>query len=90
MDEEKEKIKPEVADLADKYSKWYVDTSDIDDLIHLGDYISAYYTELRAERDSARTCSDMIGKLLNEDDTLYDRYVEWQGFNTDNIEEFKQ
>ena len=81
MDEEKEKIKPDVKALADKHSKWYVDTSDIDDLIRLGDYISAYYTELRAGRDSVRTCSDMIRKLLNEDETLYDRYIMWQGID---------
>lgn len=89
MDEEKEKIKPDMKALADRYSKWYVNTSDIDDLIRLGDYISAYYTELRAERDSARTCSDMIGKLLNEDDTLYDRYVKWQGIDED-VKKFKE
>ena len=89
MDEEKEKIKPEIKALADRYSKWYVDTSDIDDLIRLGDYISAYYTGLRAERDSARTCSDMIGQLLKSDNTLYDRYVAWQGIDGD-IKEFKQ
>lgn len=87
MDGEKEKIKPDVAALADRYSKWYVNTSDIDDLIRLGDYISAYYTELIAKRDSAKTCSDMIGKLLNEDDTLYNRYVEWQG-SDEYIKEF--
>jgi DNA phosphorothioation-dependent restriction protein DptG len=89
MDEEKEKIEPEIKALADRYSKWYVDTSDIDDLINLGDYISAYYTELNADRDGARECSDMIGKLLNEDNTLYDRYVKWQGTD-EYIKEFEK
>lgn len=87
MDEEKEKINPDVQVLVDRYSKWYVDTSDIDDLIRLGDYISAYYTELRTERDSAKTCRDIIEQLLKSDDTLYDRYVEWQGTDKD-IKEF--
>lgn len=79
MDEEKERIQPEIDALTEKHSKWFVDTSDIDDLIQLGDYISAFYTELKAERnDNAKVCSEMIGKMLNADDTLYDRYIEWQ------------
>ena len=79
MDEEKERIQPEIDTLTEKHSKWFVDTSDIDDLIQLGDYISAYYTELKAERnDNAKVCSEMIGKMLDADDTLYDRYIEWQ------------
>lgn len=89
MDEEKEKIKPEIKALADRYSKWYVDTSDIDDLINLGDYISAYYTELIAERDDAKTCSDMISQLLESDNTLYDRYIKWQGTD-EYIKEFRK
>lgn len=89
MREEEKRIEPEMNTLNKEHLKWFADTSDIDDLIRLGDYISAYYTELRAERDSARTCSDMIGKLLNEDDTLYDRYIKWQGID-ENVKEFKQ
>lgn len=87
MEKEREKIKPELEALTKKYEKWYVDTSDIEDLTMLGDYISAYYTELKAGRDSARTCSDMIGKLLDEDNTLYERYMNWQGFD-ENIKDF--
>ena len=89
MDEEKEKIKPDLKALADGYSKWYVDTSDIDGLINLGDYISAYHTELMAGRDNAEMCSNMIGQLLSEDDALYDRYVKWQGTD-EYIKEFRK
>jgi hypothetical protein len=89
MDEEKERIQPELDELRKKHSsKWFVDTSDIDDLVLLGEYISAYETELQAERDNAETCKEMIEKLLSSDDTLYDRYVVWQG-SDGYIKEFK-
>ena len=88
MDEEKARIQPEIDNLRVEYSKWFINTSDIDDLINLGDYISAYKTELNAERDNAEMCKEMILKLLDSDDKLYDRYVEWQG-SDEYIKEFK-
>ena len=42
MDEEEKRIKPEIDKLNKEHSRWFVDTSDIDDLIHIGEYISAY------------------------------------------------
>jgi hypothetical protein len=79
MKEEEKRIEPELNNLREEHSKWFVDTSDIDDLINLGDYISAYYTELKAERDeNVKACSEMISKLLESDDTLCDRYLKWQ------------
>lgn len=79
MEKEKERIKPKIDVLTEGHSKWFVDTSNIDDLINLGDYISAYYTELKAERkDNVKACNEMISKLLESDDTLYDRYLKWQ------------
>lgn len=79
MQEEDEKIQPEIDALRKEHSKWFVDTSDIDDLINLGDYVSAYYTELKAERnENVKVCNEMISKLLESDNTLYDRYLKWQ------------
>ena len=84
MDEEEKRIMPETDRLNKEHSKWFVDTSDIDDLIHLGDYISAY--NLR-DNDKAQ-CKEMIQKLLSSDSNLYDRYVEWQD-SDEYIREFK-
>ena len=85
MDEENKRIKPELNELSKKHSRWFVDTSDIDDLINLGDYISAYNLEI----DEQEQCKEMIQKLLNSDSTLYDRYVKWQG-SDEYIKEFKK
>ena len=85
MDEENKRIKPELNELSKKHSRWFVDTSDIDDLINLGDYISAYNLEM----DEQEQCKEMIQKLLNSDSTLYDRYVKWQG-SDEYIKEFKK
>lgn len=89
MKKEEERTEPEIDALKEEYSKWFVDTSDIDDLINLGDYISAYYTELKAGRnDNVKACSEMIGKMLNADSTLYDRYIKWQEVD-EYIKEFR-
>lgn len=85
MDEENKRIKPELNELSKKHSRWFVDTSDIDDLINLGDYISAYNLEM----DEQEQCKEMIQRLLNSDSTLYDRYVKWQG-SDEYIKEFKK
>lgn len=75
MEEEDKRIKPELDRLIKEHSKWFVDTSGIDDLINLGDYISAY----NLREDEQEQCNKMIQKLLSSDSTLYDRYVQWQG-----------
>ena len=75
MDEKENRIKPEIDKLNKEHSRCFVDTSDIDDLIHLGEYISAY-----SIRDNDKEqCKEMIQKLLNSDSSLYDRYIKWQG-----------
>lgn len=87
MDKEKEIIKPKLDDLKKEHAtKWFINK--FDDLVCLGEYISAYETELMADRDNAEMCKKMIEQLLSSDDTLYNRYVEWQG-SEDYIEEFK-
>ena len=56
----------------------------IDDLIHLGEYISAY-----SIRDNDKEqCKEMIQKLLNSYSSLYDRYIKWQDSDK-YIKEFK-
>lgn len=89
MDKEKEKIEPIIQIITEQFSKWYTDTSNIDDLIQLGNYISAYYTEQKIGKEETKICYDMIHKLLTEDATLYDRYIKWQGTEED-IQKFKQ
>ena len=85
MDEEEKRIKPEIDKLNKEHSRWFVDTSDIDDLIHLGEYISAY-----SIRDNDKEqCMEMIQKLLNSDSSSYDRYIKWQG-SDEYIKEFKK
>ena len=87
MDEEKARIKPELDILNEKHAKWFIDTSEIDDLICLGNCLSAYYTELKINRpDCVKICSDLISKMLKADDTLYDRYVKWQDIQSDSNE----
>ena len=87
MDEEKARIKPELEVLREKHKKWFVDTSDIKDLIRLGNCLSAYYTELRINRpDNVKICSDLISEILNSDGTIYDRYIKWQGIQSDDNE----
>lgn len=84
MDIEKERMSPELDKLSKEHFRWFVDTSDIDDLINLGEYISAY--SLRG--DEKEQCKEVIQKLLSSDNTLYDRYVEWQG-SDEYVREFK-
>lgn len=83
MEEEEKRIMPETDRLNKEYSKWLVDTSDIDDLIHLGEYISSYNIRSKEKEQ----CREMIQKLLNFDSSLYDRYIEWQD-SDENIKEF--
>lgn len=75
MDEEEIRIKPELEKLNKEHSKRFVDTSDIDDLIDLGNYINAYLIG----DDDKKQCEEVIQKLLNSDKSLYDRYIKWQG-----------
>ena len=84
MVKEKEKIKPSIDALNKTISNWFVDTSKIDDLISLGKYISAYNPYV----EESKICREKIKKMLSSDNTLYDRYVEWQGSDED-IKEFK-
>lgn len=90
MDEEKKRIQPDIDSLIERHSKWFVDKSDIEDLIHLGDYISSYETELKIDEETdAEKCKEMIVSLLQSDSSLYDRYVRWQG-SDEYIKEFKR
>ena len=84
MGKEKERIQPEVDILNKSISEWFVDTTDIYDLKTLGKYISVYNTH-EEEREK---CLEEIEKRLSSDDTLYDRYVEWQG-SDEYIKQFK-
>lgn len=84
MDEEEKRIMPETDRLNKEHSKWFIDTSGIDDLIHLGDYISAY----NLRDNDKEQCKEMIQKLLSSDSNLYDRYVEWQD-SDEYIKKFK-
>lgn len=77
MDKESERISSDIESLAKEYSYLYVNTSNLDDLINLGDYISAYYERY----DTKEKCRTIIHELLDSDNTLYDRYVKWQGTN---------
>lgn len=80
MDKEKERIRPEIDNLREEHSKWFVDTSNIDDLVFLGDYISAHETASQIDSsDNISKCEEVISMLLQNDDTLYDRYIKWYG-----------
>ena len=75
---------PETDRLDKECSKWLIDTSGIDDLICLGDYISAY----NLRDNDKEQCNEVIQKLLSSDSNLYDRYVGWQDSDK-YIKEFK-
>lgn len=84
MEEEKERIKPEVENLSKTYlEKWQVDTSDINDLIVLGEYIDA--AKIASDQEDAEK---KIKELLSSSADLYDRYVQWQG-SDDYIKEYE-
>lgn len=83
MDIEYERIAPELKRLSEEFSKWFI--SDIEDLINLGCYISAY--NLKNQETQAQ-CEQMIRALLASDKTLYNRYVAWQD-SDEHIKEFK-
>lgn len=87
MQVEKAKVQPELDALYKEHRKWFVDTSAIDDLISLGDFISAMQTNRSHEENEK--CRDCILSALKHDTTLYDRYVEWQG-SDEYIKEFKE
>lgn len=74
MDEEKKRIAPKMNKINEEHSKWFVDTSDIDDLIHLGELISAY----NIKSEEKEQCKEIITELLNSNKILYDRYAQWQ------------
>lgn len=85
IDEEREKIEPELDAINKEFSKWLI--NDIDDLIKLGSYVSAYRTELEAKRyDNAKSCEEIIRILLDSDDTLFGRYLKWQKIDPLNYE----
>ena len=71
--------------LSNKGEHLYVDTSDIDDLIVLGEYLSACNCGNENDR---KICKSTIRNLLATNDSLYDRYVEWQE-SDEYIKEFK-
>lgn len=88
VEEEAKRIEPELESLSKKYEKWY--NRDYDDLINFGGYVSAYYTELKADRkDNVTFCNDITFNLLKTDNTLYDRYLEWQEIDKDELEIIK-
>ena len=84
MGKEKDRIRPEVDILNKSISKWFVDVSDIYDLKALGGYISVY----NSHSEEREICKEEIEKRLSSDDTLYERYVNWQG-SDEYIKEFK-
>ena len=94
LDTEKDRIQPEIDALDSKFSKWIVDTSNILDVITLGDYISAYYTEYSInDNTNSETLEYLLNRihdLLKFDKTLYNRYVEWQDYDDINIKYFKE
>ena len=75
---------PEIDALNKEHFKWFIDTSGIDDLIYLGECISAY----NLRNNDKEECKEMIQKLLSSDSNLYDRYVEWQD-SDEYVKEFK-
>lgn len=89
MDKERERIQPSVDALDREMAKWFVDTSNIKDLIDFGDYISAYNISYLYSREEQEQCKEMIYKMLQADSTLYDRYVAWQGTD-ESVVEFVQ
>lgn len=77
MDKEKERIKPEEDKLANEMSKWFI--RDYDNLIILGQYLDSYYCALRLDKqEEVGMCNEMISKILKSDETICDRYLEWQ------------
>lgn len=64
---------------------WTKDTSDIDDLILIGKLISCY--NLAHSEEESEDVLGSISDMLDKDETLYDRYVKWQGTD-EHIKEF--
>lgn len=78
-DAEAARISADLDALEQKYKKWYVDTTPMNDLIRLGEYITAASINSSRSEEDKEICYKEIKKLLSADPTLYDRYVEWQG-----------
>ena len=75
MEEESKRIQPEITAAFEEIEHWGADTSNIEDLITLGDFISVHGIREDTRKERRR----VIEKMLAADETLYDRYVEWQG-----------
>lgn len=75
MHEETMRIEPELERLESEHAKWFVDTSEIQDILNLGCYISAYYNTNDIKERQA--CERIITNLLDKDKYLLDRYVDW-------------
>lgn len=90
IEDERKRIQPEYELLKKQYSKWFITESELKDVITLGGYISAYNWAKETHREEEITkCVLKIRELLNEDESLYERYVAWQGSN-EYIKEFKK
>lgn len=80
IDKEHKNINSDIDALSEKYSYLYVDTSNINDLISLGEFISASKINFSTDANKIKKiCKENILSLLAADNTLYDRYVAWQG-----------
>lgn len=64
---------------------WAKDTSDIGDLISIGKLISCY--NWAHSEEESEDVLESISDMLDKDETLYDRYVKWQGTD-EHIKEF--
>lgn len=77
MDKEQERINDAEKKLSDEMSKWFI--RDYDDLIILGQYLDSYYCALRLDKqEEVEMCNEMISKILKSDETICDRYLQWQ------------
>ena len=69
---------PELKRIRKEFSAtWTKDTSDINDLILIGKLISCY--NLAHSEEESEDVWGSISDMLDKDETLYDRYVKWQG-----------
>lgn len=69
---------PELKRIRKEFSAtWTKDTSDIGDLILIGKLISCY--NLAHSEEESEDVLGSISDMLDKDETLYDRYVKWQG-----------
>lgn len=69
---------PELQRIRKEFSMaWEKDTSNIDDLILIGKLISCY--NWAHDEDESEDVLELIFDMLDKDETLYNRYVKWQG-----------